>query len=127
MQIDDSEKIGRFIFSKSHFSKENKNVRYGAFMPAPDNKASVYRIDNHTEEQIAFIDQEFVSGKRTDNRKSKARADIFASQIRETKLDVIPDPTPHKQHANIEGFSSEKSKRKLEAIELAEKATLVKR
>ncbi|MGC1878630.1 MAG: hypothetical protein WA347_05400 [Rhabdochlamydiaceae bacterium] len=125
--VEDSEKIGRFIFSQDHFSSVTKQVKYAAFLPASDKKASVYRIDGYTEEQIRDIDQEFVSGKRTDGKVSKARADLLAAQIRQSQLDVVPDPFPHIHHANIEGYSSEKSENKLKAIELAKKAILVQK
>ncbi len=123
--VDDSEKIGRFIFFSDHFSMGNKNVKYAAFLPARDNKASVYRIDDYTEEEIAALDLQFVSGKRGDGRTSKARADLLAKQIRSSQLDVKPEPNPHKDHANIEGYTGDKSSDKLKAIELAKHATLV--
>ena len=123
--IEDSEKIGRFIFSSDHFSRTNKTVKYAAFMPARDNMASVYRINDYTEEEISDLDKKFVSGKRTDGRMSKGRADLLAGQIRQTGLDVKAEPTPHKDHANIEGYSNDKSANKLKAIELARHATLV--
>ena len=37
--IDDSEKIGRFIFSQDHFNSISKVVKYAAFLLARDNKA----------------------------------------------------------------------------------------
>jgi hypothetical protein len=125
--VEDSEKIARFIFSEDHFGSITKQVKYAAFMPASDKKASVYRIDGYTEEQIREIDEEFVSGKRTDGKKSKARADLFANQIRQCQLDVVADPFPHIHHANIDGYSSEKSENKLKAIELAKGASLVQK
>lgn len=123
--VEDSEKIGRFIFSKSDFSITTKRVKYTAFLPASDKKASVYRIDDCTEEQIQVIDQKFVSGRRNDGRKSKARADLLTKQIRESQLDVVSDPFPHIRHANIEGYSNEESENILRAIELAKSAVLV--
>ncbi len=123
--VDDSEKIGRFIFYSDHFSSVNNTVKYAAFLPARDNKASVYRIDGYTEDLIDELDKEFISGKRTDGKISKGRADLLARQVRLSQLDVIAEPTPHKDHANIEGYFSDKSANKLKAIELARHATLV--
>ena len=123
--VDDSEKIGRFVFSQDHFNSNTKQVKYAAFIPALDKKASVYRIDGYTEEQIHFIDKEFVSGKRTDGKQSKARADLIAKQIRQSRLEIVSDPFPHIHHANIEGYSCDKSENKLKAIELAKNAVLV--
>ncbi len=125
--VQDSEKIGRFIFSQDHFNGTTKRVKYAAFMPASDKKASVYRIDGYTEEQIISIDKEFVSGKRTDGKESKGRADLFAKKIRQSQLEVVSDPVPHIRHANIEGYSSGKSENKLKALELANSATLVQK
>lgn len=123
--VDDSEKIGRFIFFSDHFSVVNNNVKYAAFLPARDNKASVYRIDDYSEDEITALDNQFVSGKRTDGRTSKARADIFAKQIRKSHLDIKPEQNPHKDHANIEGYTGDKSSDRLKAIELARYAALV--
>ena len=123
--VDNSEKIGRFIFSSDHFSSVSNRVKYGAFLPAKDNKASVFRIDGYTEKEISELDKQFVSGKRNDGKVSKARADIFAIEVRKSQLDVISEPTPHKDHANIEGHASDKSAQKLKAIELANRATLI--
>lgn len=125
--IDDSEKIGRFIFSKDHFNAANKEVKYAAFMPAKDNKASVYRIDGFTEEQIWSIDHIYVSGKRTDGKVSVGRADLIAEQIRQVQLDVVSEPDPHIHHANIQGYPIEKSAIKLKAIELAKKANFIQK
>ena len=36
--------LARFIYSSSHFSRENNRVRHNAFLPAADGKASVYRM-----------------------------------------------------------------------------------
>jgi hypothetical protein len=123
--VDDSEKIARFIFSSDHFSTISKRVKYGAFLPAKDNKASVFRINGYTEHEISQLDKQFVSGKRTDGKTSKARADFFVLEVRKSQLDVISEPTPHKDHANIEGYTSDKSAQKLKAIELANYATLI--
>lgn len=123
--IDNSEKIGRFIFSSDHFSFVSNRVKYGAFLPAKDNKVSVYRINKYTENEISELDKQFVSGKRNDGKISKARADLFAIEIRKSQLDIISEPTPHKDHANIEGYTSDKSAQKLKAIELASHARLI--
>lgn len=123
--VDDSEKIGRFIFFSDHYSIVSNAVKYAAFLPARDHKASVYRIDNYSEEEIALLDRQFISGKRIDGRTSKARANLFAKQIRASQLDIVPEPTPHKDHANIEGYTGDKSSDKLKAMELARHALLI--
>ena len=82
-------------------------------------------INGYSEEDIWDLDKKFVSGQRTDGKVSKGRADLFAGQIRQEKLDVKAEPTPHKDHANIEGYSNDKSANMLKAIELANQATLV--
>jgi hypothetical protein len=121
--VEDSEKIGRFIFSEDHFNSSGR-VYPAAFLPAKDGMASVYRIDGLSEEEITQIDREFVSGLR--GKASKARADVFASNIRSVGLDVISAPIPHVRHADIRGFSSEKSEQKLKAMELAKYANLIR-
>ncbi len=125
--VGDAERITRFIFSDDHYSAVNQRVKYGAFMPAPDGKASVYRTSECSEEEIGSIDQEHVSGKRTDGRKSKARADILAGQVREVKLDIVSEPSPHPRHANIERYSSDKSENRIKAMEMAKGAILIQK
>ena len=45
MNYSGGEKLTRFIFSKRHFSVENKTVKYGAFMPPPNSAdLSVFHI-----------------------------------------------------------------------------------
>lgn len=124
-EVLDKEMTCRFIFSEDHFSSEKMVVKYGAFLPAKDGSASIYRISELNHDQVWAIDRDYVSGQRKDGRSSKARADILAGSIRTTGLEVKSDPRPHKRHANIERFPSERSATKLRAQELAKAATLL--
>lgn len=94
-------------------------------MPAKDLAASVYRVSDCSDTEIAQIDQEYVSGKRRDGRVSKGHANILVEQIRKTQLDVVSAPFPHPRHANIEGYSPSEAENRMRAIELAQQAKLV--
>jgi hypothetical protein len=113
--------LARFIYSSSHFSRENNRVKHNAFMPAADGKTSVYRTKKLSETETWTIGEEVA-----DQRKQTlhARGDIVAADVSKVKLRVVPsEPPPH--HANIEDWPAEKSAQKLNAIDLAEAARLV--
>ncbi len=91
-----AENLARFIFSSSHFSRENNRVKHNAFMPAPDGKSQPLH----------------------------ARADIAAAELARVNLTVaLSEPPP--RHCNIEGWPAEKSAQKLIAMDLADAAGLV--
>jgi hypothetical protein len=123
--VEDSEQVARFIFSGSEYRISDQTVKYTAFMPAKDLAASVYRVSDCSDTDIAQIDQEYVSGKRRDGKVSKGRADILVGQVRKTQLDVVSAPFPHPRHANIKGYSSSEAENRMKAIELAQQAKLV--
>ena len=79
MNFSEGEKLTRFIFSRRHFSTENKIVKYAAFMPPPDSEdLSVFRISALSESEVWGIGRENVQGERT----LRARADLSAEVMR---------------------------------------------
>ncbi|MES9970329.1 MAG: hypothetical protein ABW092_09865 [Candidatus Thiodiazotropha sp.] len=124
--ISPDENITRYIFNKKKgYSEVNRRVKYGAYLPAPDGNASVYRTSKISEKEIWDIGHKYVEKKRKDKKKIKARADIKAADIYEQSLSIIPDTTPHKLHANITNWPEEKDKRLMKAVELANSSQLV--
>ena len=117
MNVPLDEKLARFIFSKSHFSVENKTVKYGAFIP-PANSAdlSVYCIASLSDSGVWTIGREYVE---TGDRRVKARADFLAESVYEIDLRVIPDTQPHERHANITPFPADRKARNRIARKLA--------
>ena len=122
MNFSGGEKLTRFIFSRRHFSKEKKIVKYAAFVPPPDSEdLSVFRISSLSDSDVWTIGQEYVQGERT----LRARADLSAEVVYENHLTVIPDTTPHALHANITPFPADKNARDRIARNLALASELV--
>jgi hypothetical protein len=122
-QIPAEEIVARYIFSSSHFSRDNNRVKHNAFMPAPDGKTSVFRTKGLDGAAIWEIGEGVAKGR---NQPLHARADITAGDAAQAKVKVaLSEPPP--RHCNIEGWPAEKSARKLIAIDLADAATLTLR
>ncbi len=118
--INPEEYLSRFLFSNSHFSKENQRVKYGAFLPAKNGETSVFRTSNLSDNQIWDLGERNVAQER--KKPLLGRGDIRSSMVFESGLKIRPDNNPPR-HANIIGWPEEKSKQKLIAIELAANAT----
>jgi hypothetical protein len=118
--IQPEDPLARFIYSKSHFSRDNNRVKYNAFMPGPDSKTSVFRTKDLNEAATWAIGEE-VAQKRTQTL--RGRGDIVAADVYKAKLTLVPSPPP--RHANIDNWPAEKDAQMLRAIELADAAKLV--
>ena len=109
--------LTRFIFSKKHFSIENRTVKYGAFLPPPNSAdLSVFFTSSLTNNEVWQIGREYV---QTEERKLKARADLSVENVYAINLKVIPDTQPHELHANITPFPLDKRERTALARKLA--------
>lgn len=124
MKVSPGETLTRFIRYGSHFSDVTNRVRPDAFLPHKRSiDISVFRISELTKDEVWKIGQEYIQ------TEVKARADIFASDVYENNLEVIPDEPPQK-HANITPLpvdnspTSRKARRSL-AAKLATLSTLV--
>lgn len=117
-----TERISRFILSRSHYSAENQRVKYGAFMPSPSKQVSVYRTSSIDESTIWQIGSRHVAEPM--GKKLYARGDVGALVIFDKRLNVVAAPSPHKLHANIMGWPSGKDEQKMLAVELANAAAL---
>lgn len=116
--INCSEKIGRYIYSKNHYRISDNTVKHAAFMPQPDDgRLSVFIISGLSEEEIWSI------GESIRNENLKARADITANHVYESRLDIKVDNNPQR-HAEIINWPEDNSARKLLAMELAQKSIL---
>ena len=121
MNVSPDEKLTRFIFSKSHFSKKNQTVKYAAFIPPVDSRdLSVFRILSISDSEVWRIGKEDVQGNRT----LKARADLLATQVNQMDLKVVPDTKTHTLHANITPFPLDKIARQRIATKLANASKL---
>ena len=123
MNVPPDEKLARFIFSKSHFSVTNKEVKFKAFTPPLNSdNLSVFRISGLSDSEVWTIGREYV---QREGRSIKARADLSASDVYENKLEVIPDKQGHELHANITLFPVDKRARDSLARKLALASQLV--
>lgn len=118
--ISPEELLARYIFD-SNCVRLDGTVRYKAFLPAPNNKTSVFRTSGLDESAIWGIGQS-VASKRT--QILKGRADIEALHIFKQGLRIEPSTITHPLHADII-WPDERSKQKLIAVELAAKAHFV--
>ena len=115
-----TEDLARFIFQSGHFSLTE--VKYAAFMPWPNPKASVSRVSGLSEREVWKLGEDHVASSARPS--IKARGSIRVQEVLDVRLQVEPDPKPHYRHANIAGWDPERSKQKLQAIELAKRARL---
>jgi len=82
---------------------------------------SVYRTDTVDEGEIWEIGRKYVA--EPQGKTIRARGDLLAEVILHVGLEVVPDPKPHKLHANIVGWPNEKNEQRMIAVELANAAT----
>ena len=120
VQVDPAEDLTKFIFNRSQFSPSNDRVKYSAFMPPPNRRLSVFRIDGLAENDVWEIGER-IGGKRT--LPLLARADIKVSFVAETGLKMDADEIPPR-HANIIDWPDDHSAVILKAKELARKSQL---
>ncbi len=121
--VDASERISRFVLSKSHVSVQNQRVKYAAFLPPPSRKLSAYRTTTVEEQGIWEIGRTYVAAPQ--QKAIRGRGDLSANIIRATELDVVPERQPHKLHADVVGWPTEKDEQKMIAVELANQAIAV--
>ena len=100
--VQDNELLARYIFSKSHFSKENKRIKPQAFIP-PKNKntISVIRQNECSKTDILKIGKTI---EETRGSSLKAYCSVLTKEVRAINdLDVKSDTSnnQHKRHANI--------------------------
>ena len=115
MTLPPNEKLTRFIFDRDGFAPGKGIVRFKAFIPpkvstdptvySPD--LSVCRISLISGSGVLPDDKVWEIGLthvHRPGRRLKARADFSAGDVYENNLQVVPDPQPYKEHANITPF-----------------------
>ena len=111
MNILPGENITRFIRYNRDFAEPNI-VRHAVFLPhKKKTDISVFRISQLPDNEVWRIGLEHI---QTDELPVLARADLFASDVYDNNLEVIPDPQSHEAHANITGFPVEREENKTE-------------
>jgi len=115
--VNESEKLGRYLYSKNHYRPSNNTVRHTAFMPPSDRRLSVFIISGLNERDIWSI------GENLRNLELLGCADIIANHVYKSELNIEVDNNPLR-HANIVNWPEEDSAIKLKAMELAQNARL---
>jgi hypothetical protein len=116
--VERSETLARYIFSRRYLGPVHPKA--AAFMPPPDLKLSVFRIDDLSQVAVWAIG---VSVGAESQRHLHGRGDIFASQVLASGLTTEPDNVPER-HVSITGWPDDESKRLSIAQELANSAVL---
>jgi hypothetical protein len=129
--VEDDERISRFIFLPGQFNVGKKRVRPGVFKPRDpippqqERQYSVYRTKSCAEKEVWTLSDNFVA--KTADSLAIARADLEAKQITDEELRLVPYPNPHPRHANIVNWPDTEELRELKAVALATKANLIVR
>lgn len=125
--VADGETLGRYCASSSWFARETKRVKYPAFLPAPDDDTSVYRVTGLSLEAIWELARaHFVDSAGLPHRHHGVALGE-AGVVRDAGIEVVAQEPPPR-HANLRGWPKhddpelQKSKRKEIAIRIADKA-----
>lgn len=122
--VNPNESLARYLTQKKgYFSTDRISVLPGAFMPPPNLRLSVFRIDGLKLDEVWEIGQKEVIDVLPQPKTLYGMADIKASKILELELRVEPSNTPPR-HADICGWP-EKAKHKSVAQQLAAEANLI--
>ena len=123
--VEDSEPLARFIFSRNHFSKTEKRIRRQAFLPHK-NKISVIRHRDCPKQCLLKIGQNL---EKLRGINMKAVCSVLTEDVRKVNnLNVVSDTScgQHRRHANIQNFSNyNEAKIKQLAQKIADKAELL--
>lgn len=123
--VDDSERISRFLLSKRWFSKEKQSVKFNAFMPPKNLELSVACTESMQEEAVWSIGRKVVTLHPGDVT-LYGRADFGAKTIREQDLQIKRDDQPFEGHANVFGWpANDESAQQMKALELAASSKLM--
>lgn len=115
--ITEDENISRLIFSSRHL--KNGMIKPAAFLPNPkDNKTSVFRKSLMTSEEYKQI-KLMVSKLR--QQRLKGAGVILAGDITSSSVDLQPEESEFKWHADIVSWPESKEEQKSIAQELANK------
>jgi hypothetical protein len=126
----DGEPLARFVTSSGWVAKSTGRVKHQAFLPAPDDDTSVYRVDGMSQAEIwTHAEKHFVDGTGQPHPHHGA-AISAASVVRQAGIGVIAHEPPPK-HANLRGWPKhddpelQKSKRKEIATRIADAASFL--
>jgi len=122
--VNPDESLARYLNErKGYFSTEKNSVLPRTFMPPPNLRLSVFRIDGLELEEVWIIGQREVIDVLPQPKTLYGLAEIKASKVREFDLEIEPNDIPPR-HADVCGWP-QKAKHKSVAQQLAAEAKLV--
>jgi len=121
--LNETDTVGRYLTSSSHFSEEKKRVKYTALMPMKNKSSgnfetSVFNISGLQSHQIKSLAKKHILPNIREGRSIYGTSDTIKKQIDNVGL-IAEISEPPKKHINIIGWPDEKSKQKLMAMKLA--------
>lgn len=120
--VEPNEPVARYLFHGSQIRPSNNTVKPSAFLPPADTlKTSVFRTKGLSDQEAWTLGARHVVGQN--ERTIRGLAEVTVGAITRVGLGLEPDNRPPR-HANIVGWSPEKSDRQLCALELAAAAVL---
>lgn len=103
--LERDETLARFLYSSSHLNNQKTEVKPGAFLPARNLKTSVFRQTRMTRECFERV-RDTLAQRRTQRsgQTHKATALIDLADVLSTGLQVVPEESEFKWHADIAGW-----------------------
>lgn len=121
-ELNPSDCVARYLL-EGEIKNSDKTIRHQAFMPPQSLKHSVFRTYDLSEEAIWALAVEKVEPARG---KVIGRGDLRVSQVIENTLRVDPDEDPESRHADVVGWSNDRTHRATIAKVLAALASPAK-
>jgi hypothetical protein len=127
--VSDGERITRYINQTKKMRPGIGRPKYTAFMPPENRRVSVCRSQDLTETEIWQIADQFVGPTvaRADISAAQIIADFSSENIQAEPLLIEPVPHPYPRHADIVNWPVDVDIQRAIAVELANRANLVKR
>jgi len=102
-ELTPGEVVARILYTKSHFSRERKRPKPGAFNPSPYTELSGIHVTGLADPVIWEIARNTMRDHPGRNT-IYARADVPVKQFLEQKLRAVLDDKPFKRHASVVGW-----------------------
>lgn len=119
--VEDEELLARYVVQSSHFRSSDQTVKPNLFMPHPYQALSVTRHRDATESEVWQVGQAVAAQRQ---KTLHGRADIPSHNCNVDSLKVVAKPLPNNSnHADVEGWPSQKQDQKAIALKLAASAS----
>jgi len=122
--IEEAEMLARYVMQSGHFRQSDLTVKPNLFIPHPYQELSVTRHRDASEPEIWTAGEDVATQQQ---KRLYGRADIQARACIVESLRVTAKPFPNNpNHADIEGWPSQKQDQKAIALKLADAASQLK-